>query len=144
VQAVRQLLLLLQDLLFVRQAVAKRDVLKPVLVHFLVFQGVHLLPLIKDLLGYFLTSATEDCILGDASFQFLELLLNLMALGLLFIQFGLKFRCHFVVPVLCLFQVEPDLMNVGEGVEVLVLVHADIRGLVLLFVAWVHQYDLSL
>ena len=61
--------------------------------------------------------------MSDASLELLELALDLLTLGLLFIQLSLQLTGHLVVPVLGLLQVKADLMHVGKGVQILVLVH---------------------
>lgn len=46
-----------------------------------------------------------------------------MALSLLLIKLCLEFRGHLIIPVLSLFEVKTDLMDVSESVKILVLVH---------------------
>lgn len=67
-----------------------------------------------------------------------------MALSLLLVQLGLQLGSHLVVPVLGLLEVEPNLVDIGQGVEVLMLVHGNIRLLVLLLIVGVHSDNLSL
>lgn len=67
-----------------------------------------------------------------------------MALGLFFIEFGLQFRSHFVVSVLCFLQVEPHLMDISQSIQVLVLIHRDIWLLIILVIVRVHHDNLSL
>ena len=143
-ETIGQLLLLLQDLLLIRQSVSEGDVLESILVHFLVFEGLRLFPLVKGLLGDLLSCSREHCVLSHTSLELLELLLDLVALRLLLVELGLQLSSHLVVPVLGLLQVDPDLVDVSQGVQVLVLVHLDIRLLVVRLEVRVHCDNLLL
>lgn len=46
-----------------------------------------------------------------------------MTFCLLFIEFCLKFRSHLIVTVLCLFEIDSDLMDICKCIKVLVLIH---------------------
>lgn len=112
-EPISQLLLLTQHLLLVLEPVAQSDVLKTVLMDFLVLGCVGILPLL-DLLGrQFFAISAVDRILRHRPFQFFELVLNLLAFSLLLVKLGLKFTSHAVVAVLCVLQVEADLVHVG-------------------------------
>ena len=132
VETVGKLLFLFQNLFFVRQLVSQSDILKSVLMHFLIFEGFALFPLVEGLFGDFLASPGEDRVLCDTSLQFFELLFDLVALRLLLVKLMLELGSHFVVSVLGLFQVDSNLMNIREGVEVLVLVHLHVWCFVVL------------
>lgn len=90
--------------------------------------------------------------MGNTALELLELLLDLFALGLFLVELCLEFRCHLVVAILGFFQVEPDLMHVGKGVQVFVLVHllSVSLGMTVAMVRLlvkgvrVHQHDLAL
>ena len=56
-------------------------------------------------------------------------MLNFLTFLLFLIELVLQFTCHTIVTILCLFQVESDLMHVGKSVEVLVLVQELVRTL---------------
>lgn len=60
------------------------------------------------------------------------MLLDFLALRLLFVQLGLQFRGHLVVTVLCFLQVKAHLVNVCKGVQVLVLVQHFLSVLLIL------------
>lgn len=81
--------------------------------HFLVFSLVVLLPVLDDFGAELLARATMDGIHGDTALQLLELLVNLRALCLLFVELVLEFTGHLVVSLLGLAQVVADLMDVG-------------------------------
>ena len=122
-ESISELLLLAQDLLLVLQPVAQCDVLQAVLVHLLVLGGIGIFPFF-DLLGRQLLAVTAvDRILRHRPFQLLELVFNLLTLGLLLVELGLQLASHAVVTILGVFQVEADLVHVGERVEVLVVAH---------------------
>ena len=131
VEAVCELLLLLENLLLVGESVAQSNVLKAVLVDFLIATGLVVLPLLDDLGLELLTGAREDCVVRDCGFEFLELVLYFLALGLLLVEFGLQLGSHAVVPVLGLLEVEADLVDIGQRVQVLVLVQKLLRLLLL-------------
>ena len=140
-----ELLLLLEDLLLVGKSIAQGDVLKSVLMNLLILGLISLLPLLDDLGAKLFASPGVDSIHSDTALQLFELLLNLCALGLLLIQLVLELASHAVVPVLSLFEIVTDLMNVGKGVEVLVLVeHLVSLLLVVTVVVVVHQDDFTL
>jgi len=139
-----QLLLLLQDFLLVSKSVSQSDVLETVLMHFLILGLISLLPLLDDLGTEFLARPAVDSVHRNRALQLLELLLNLRALRLLLIKFVLELASHAIVPILGLLQVVSDLMNVGKGVQVLVLVKHLIRVLLVVTVVRVHQDDLAL
>lgn len=67
--------------------------------------------------------------------------LDLAAFGLLFVQLGLQFRGHLVVPILSLLKVDSHLVDVSERVEVLVLIHILHVLLALVLVVRVHGQD---
>jgi len=64
-----------------------------------------------------------------------------MALSLLFIELGLQFRGHLVVPILGLFKIDSYLMHVCKSIKILVLVHLNVRWLVVLLEARIHRND---
>ena len=144
VEALGELLLLLQDLLLVLETVSEGDVLETVLMNFLIFGLISLFPLLDDFLGKLLTSAAVHSIHSDGSLQLFELLLDLRALRLLLVQFVLKLTSHAVVTILCLFQVVTDLMDVSESVQVLVLVKHLVSVLLVVTVVVIHDNDLAL
>ena len=71
-------------------------------------------------------------------------MLNFLTFLLFLIELVLKFTCHAVITILCLFEVKSDLMNVGKGVEVFVLMKELIRALLTDIICWIHQDNLSL
>ena len=78
----------------------------------LVFGLIGLFPLLDHLRLQFLVKTSMYGVHGDRALELLELLLNLSALCLLFIQFVLQFACHAVVTILSLLQVVAHLMHV--------------------------------
>ena len=122
VETLSELLLLLEDLLLVGQSVPQGDVLETILMNFLIFGLISLLPVFDHLGAELLSRAAVDGVHGDTTFELLELLLNLCALGLLLVQLVLEFTGHAIVTVLSFFQVVSDLMHVGQRVQILVLV----------------------
>lgn len=139
-KTISQLLLLLQDLLLVRELVPESDVLKSVLMNFLILQGLTLFPLVPLLWRNHLSSPRENGIRSHTSLKLFELLLDFMALGLFLIKLGLELRGHLVVSILSFFKVDSYLMDVSQGVEVLMFVHLNIRLLaVVLLESWVHR-----
>lgn len=153
-KTVSQLFFLLQNFLLVGESVSEGDVLKAELIDLFVLLEFGLLLLLNKFRLDFLACAGIYGVLCDTSLEFLELSLNLFTLGLFFIKFSLKLSGHLVVAVLCLFEVETDLMHVGQRVQVLVLIHLLSIGLgmgvagclmSLLFVhGGVHEHDLPL
>ena len=106
---------------------------------------LHLFPLVKHLLGDLLAVAGEECVGRHAALELLELLLDLVALGLLLVELRLQFARHFVVALLCLLEVEAHLVDVCERVEVLVLVERAVALLVSAVVGvHVHEDDVLL
>jgi hypothetical protein len=144
VKTIGELLLLFEDLLFVSQFVSQGNVLQSILMHFLVLERLLLLPLIELFLGDLLSCSRENSILGDTSFEFLELLFDLVAFGLFLIKFCLELRGHLVISILGFFQVYSNLMDVGKCVQVLVLVHLNVWLLFLLVEVRIHHNDLLL
>jgi hypothetical protein len=154
VEAVGELLLLLEDLLLVGEAVPQGDVLEAELVHLLVLLELALL-LHPDVVRLdLLACATVDCVLGDTTLQFLELGLNFLALCLLLIQLSLKLSSHLIVAVLCLLEIKADLMHVSQCIKVFMFIHllcvslrvsitGNLVGLLLIH-SRVHEHDLSL
>ena len=121
-KSVRKLILLFENLLLVGESVSQSDVLQSELVHLLIFGGIMLLPVFDHFVLQFLTGSAEDGILSDTSLEFLELVLNFLALCLLLIQLCLQLRGHSIVAVLGFFQIESDLVDIGESVKVLVFI----------------------
>lgn len=115
-ETVSELLFLFVDFVEVVVSVAERDILQTVLVHFLVFECFVLLPLINHRLLQFLAGAGEDGVLSNGVFKSFELRFNLLTLRLFLIEFGLEFRRHLIVTVLCFFQIESHLMHISECV----------------------------
>lgn len=113
VKTVCELLLLTKHFLLVCQSVTQSNVLKAILMNFLVFCRVSIFPLFNHLSIELLAIATKNSVLGDWALKLFELMLNLLAFRLLFIKFCLKFTRHSVVAVLCVFQVKSNLMYVG-------------------------------
>jgi hypothetical protein len=103
VKAIGKLLSLFQDLFLVGKPVSKGDVLKSILMNLLILHRLSLVPLFKDFLVDLLSSSRHDGVLSNTLLQLLELLLNLMAFGLFFIEFSLQLRSHLVVSILSLF-----------------------------------------
>lgn len=120
-ETVCELLLSAEDLLLICKSVSESDVLKPVLMYFLIFCLVVLFPVLDHLGTQLLSSPAENSILSDTSLQLLELMFNFLAFLLLLVELVLQFRGHPIVTILCLFQVESDLMDISECVEILVL-----------------------
>ena len=143
-ESVCQLLLLLQDFLLVGESVSQSDVLKSVLMHFLIFELLRLFPFIECFLGNGLASSGEHSIFSHTSLQLFELLLDFVTFSLFFIQFSLKFRSHFVVTVLSLFKIDSHLMNIRKSVQVLVLIHLNVRLTAVLLEVGIHHNDLFL
>lgn len=90
--------------------------------HLLVLGLISLFPLFDHLGLQLLVQAGVHSVHGDRALELLELLLDLCALGLLLVELVLKLTGHTVVAILRLLQVIAHLMDVGEGVEILVLV----------------------
>ena len=154
VEAVSELLLLLEHLLLVREAVSQRDVLQPKLIHLLVLLKLTLLLHSDVVRGDLLASATVDSVLCDTALEVLELSLDFFALSLFLVQLGLQLSRHLIVAILCLLQVETHLMHICQGIEILMFIHllsislrvsitAD-RVRLLLIHCGVHEHDLSL
>ena len=120
-ETVCELLLSAEDLLLICKSVSESDVLKPVLMYFLIFCLVVLFPVLDHLGTQLLSSPAENSILSDTSLQLLELMFNFLAFLLLLVELVLQFRGHPIVTILSLFQVESDLMDISECVEILVL-----------------------
>jgi len=89
--------------------------------HFRILSFVSGLPIVDHSVTQRLVCPGEHGVLGYGTLQLLELVLDFFALGLFFIEFGLKFRSHPVVTFLGLLQIETDLMDVSQSVQVLVL-----------------------
>jgi len=121
-ESISQLFFLLKDLLTVSELVPQLNVLKSVLMYFRVLGVVCSLPIVNAAGRQRLTISTEHCILGHRALQLFKLVLNLLTLGLLFIELSLEFRSHSVVALLCLLEVESYLVDVSQSVEVLMLV----------------------
>ena len=66
VQTVSELLLSAENLLLVGKSVPQRNVLQPILMHFLILGLVMLLPVFDHLSTQLLAGSAEDSILGDA------------------------------------------------------------------------------
>jgi len=64
-----------------------------------------------------------SCLFGHLPFKFLKGAANIIALGLLFIEFILEFKRHLVVAVLCFLQLDSSLVNLRKNVEILVFIH---------------------
>ena len=144
VQSIGQLFLLSKYLLLVCKLVSQSDVLQSVLIHLLVLGLICLFPLLDHLDWKLLASSAVLGIHSDTLLQFLELLLDLHAFLLLLVQFVLKFTGHSVVPLLSLLEIVTNLMDVGQGVEILVLVEHLVSLLLGLFACVLHQDDLLL
>lgn len=112
--------------------------------HFLVFGGVVVFPLLNHFLRQLLARAAVHCVLGHTALELLELVLNFLALSLFFVQLGLQLARHPVVAILRLLQVEAHLMHVGERVQVLVLVKQLVGRSLVLTVLVVAQDDFAL
>ena len=117
-----KLLLLLKDLLLVGQSVPQSDVLEAILMNFLILGFISFLPVFNHLGAELFTSAAMHGVHGDTTFELFELLLDLCALRLLLVKFVLEFTGHAIVTVLSFFEVISDLMHVGEGVQIFMLV----------------------
>lgn len=121
-KTVSKLVLLLDNFFLVSKTVTKSNILKTILMHFLVFWCLVLFPVLYHFLLELLTSTRKDSVHSNRAFKFLELHLNFLALGLLFIKFSLKFTSHAIVTILSLFEIVTDLMNVSKCIKILVLV----------------------
>ena len=88
-QAISKLLLLLEDLLLVSEAVAQCNVLETELSDLLVLLELALLLHLDVLLRDLLACATVHSILCNTALEFFELGLDLLTLGLLLIQLSL-------------------------------------------------------
>ena len=132
-KTVSKLLFLLKNLLFVGQSVSQSNVLKSVLMDLLIFETFTVFPIFESLLWNLFACSAENSILSNTSLKFFELLFNLVTFCLLLIELGLKFRSHFVVSILGLFQIDSDLMNISKSVKIFVLVHLNIWLFLILF-----------
>lgn len=121
-QAVSKLLLFLELFLKVLVAIPQGNVLEAELVNLLVFQVLILFPLVDLRVGELLTCSNKNCVFSHRVLECFELCLDFMAFCLFFVQFSLQLTSHLVVPVLSLLEVEPDLMNVCQRIEVLMLI----------------------
>jgi len=143
-EAFSELLLSAEDLLLVGKSISEGDVLQSVLMNFLVLGLVMLFPVLDHLGTEFLASSAEHGVLCNTSLQFLELMLDFLALLLFLVELVLEFGCHAIVAILSLLQVESDLMDVGESVEVFVLMEELVLTLLVEGRGRVHQDYLSL
>ena len=144
VKTLSKLLLLLQHLLLVLETISQCNILKAVLMHLLVLGLISLFPLLDYLGLQLLVQAGVHSVHGDRALELLELLLDLCALGLLLVELVLKLTGHTVVAILSLLQVIAHLMDVSEGVEILVLVEHLISVLLLGTSGVVHNDNLLL
>lgn len=110
----------------------------------LIFQTFTVFPVFKSLLWNLLSCSAENSILSNTSLKFFELLFNFVTFSLLFIKLGLEFRSHFIVPILGLFQIDSDLMNISKSVKIFMLIHLNIWLFVILFKGRVNSNDLLL
>lgn len=85
-ETVCELLLSAEDLLLICKSVSESDVLKPVLMYFLIFCLVVLFPVLDHLGTQLLSSPAENSILSDTSLQLLELMFNFLAFLLLLVE----------------------------------------------------------
>lgn len=143
-ETIGKLFLLLKNLLLICESVSQSNILKSILMDFLIFQTFTVFPVFKSLLWNLLSGSAEDGILSHTSLQLLELLFNLVTLGLFLIQFSLKLRRHFVVTILSFFQIDSDLMDVCKSVEIFVLVHLNVWLFIILLKGRVNGDDLLL
>ena len=143
-ETISKLFLLLKNLFFVSKSISQGNVLKSILMDFLIFQTFTIFPVFKSLLWNLLSCSTEHSILRNTSLELFELLFNLMTLSLFLIKLSLKFRGHLVVTILGLFQIYSDLMDVSKSIKIFVLVHLDIWLFVILLKGWVDCDDLFL
>ena len=68
-----------------------------------------------------------------------------MTFSLFFIEFCLKFGSHLIVTILCLFEIDSDLMDICKCIKVLVLIHVHVWLLIkLLKVLRILENDLLL
>ena len=88
-ETISKLLLFLKNFLFCSQSITQSDILKPILIYFLIMDSLRVLPLIQNFFVDLLTSAGEQSILSHRTFKFFELLFDFVTLGLLLIEFGL-------------------------------------------------------
>ena len=117
------LLLLLEHLLFVCKAVSEGDVLQAELIDLLVLLELALLLHPDVVCLNLLSSSTVYRVLGNATLQLLELGLNFLALCLFLIKLSLKLSGHLIVAVLCLLEIEADLMHVSQCIKVFMFIH---------------------
>jgi hypothetical protein len=144
VKTISQLLLLLVDLVEVFVAITQRNILQTVLMNFTVLKALMHLPSINHGLFELFAGPREDSVLSDRVLKGLELSLNFLTFGLLFVKFGLEFGSHLIVTILGFLQVEAHLMHVSESVQVLVLVEHLLRLLLEVAIVVVHQVDFLL
>ena len=88
-ETISKLLLFLKNFLFCSQSITQSDILKPILIDFLIMDSLRVLPLIQNFFVDLLTSTREQSILSYRTFKFFELLFDFVTLGLLLIEFGL-------------------------------------------------------
>ena len=116
VKTFSQLFLLLQNTLLILKSVSQSNVLKTVLMDFLIFGFVGFLPILDDLSAELLTSTAVYSVHSNGSLEFLELLLDLSALRLFLVKLVLQLTSHSVVPILSFFQVIANLMDISKSV----------------------------
>ena len=121
-ETLSKLLLLFENLLLVGQSVSQSDVLEAILMNFLILGLISFLPIFDHLGTELFTSTAMDSVHCDTTFELFELLLDLCALRLLLVELVLEFTSHAIVTVLSFFEVISDLMHVGEGVQIFMLV----------------------
>ena len=121
-ETLSKLLLLFENLLLVGQSVSQSDVLEAILMNFLILGFISFLPVLDHLSAELFTCAAVDGVHGNTTLELLELLLDLCALCLLLVELVLEFTSHTIVTVLSFFEVISDLMHVGEGVQIFMLV----------------------
>ena len=112
-KTISELLSPAEYLFLVSKPIPEGNVLEAVLVNLLILSLVMLFPVFDHFCAQFLASSTEDSVLGYAALELFKLVLDLLALLLFFVEFVLQLACHAVVPILSLFEVESDLVNVG-------------------------------
>ena len=125
-KTISKLFFFLEDFFFVCQSVSQSNILKSVLMNFLIFKTFTIFPVFKGFLWNLLSCSTKDSVLSDTSLKLFELLFNFVTFCLLFVKLSLKFRGHFIVTILRFFEIDSYLMDISKSIKILMFVHLDI------------------
>lgn len=129
-QSLRKLFLFLQNLLIFRQSVSSSEDLQSEILKFLSNLALTLLPLLYFMLFYRLLRSAVSGLFCDLPLEFLESTADIVAFGLFLVEFVLKLEWHFIVAILCFLQLDSCLVHLCQNVEILVLIHRSLVGLV--------------